>query len=448
VKQYIPYRNWQIQNLAYDERLEETVCRFSDWYVAHHTDIQANADVALVHALNSMTENVHEDRLTVILMIDCLPATFFTAIDRSLRTTGFKRYDLTYRFSALPTVTGYNKAAVVSGEPGSTEKPYLELLKSRSNRDWKGMTVHYISTIRELSELDPGGKSSVVFVNHVEGDEILHSDVEAKNRTYDEELSRSYSQLSGALVEMCERWPGAREHVSVIVLTDHGACRVLEEEGRNFDSTVVSKLFDNEKHRVATMTADQAEKVPENLWGIGYRFTTPFSEDDAVHFLPRGHNTIRKAGRSRGFMHGGVSPEEVIVPVARFGLVAVAWKKPFTRFLDLELSADGKTAQFYIQRVVNIEIEVQNPNSVVLRPEALELLSPDAAVKDVELHDIEPESISVLSIDLYFQKAALAESSLELKLRYTISGQEYEQSLVQPAEFKSAMSGGFSLKDL
>lgn len=447
-EQYVPYRNWQIQNLIYDKELEETVCHFSDWYVARHTDIQANVDVALVHALNSIAENVHEERLTIILMVDCLPVTFFPVIDRALRTTGFNRHELTYRFAALPTVTEYNKAAIVSGKSGSTEKPYLELLTSRSTRDWGGVAVHYISTLRELSDFDPGGESSVVFVNHIRGDEILHSDVEAENRTYEEELSRSYSQLAEALAEMCERWPGAREHVSVIVLTDHGACRVLEEEGRSFDSTVVSKLFDNEKHRVATMTESQAEKVPENLWNIGYRFTTPFSEDDAVHFLPRGHNTVRKAGRGRGYMHGGVSPEEVIVPVALYGLVAVAWKRPFTRFLHLELSPDEKTARFYIQRVVKIEIEIQNPNSVVLQPQAIELLSPDASVKDVELHDVEPESISVLSIDLYFQKAALAQSSLELKLRYTISGQEYEQLLVKPAEFNSAMSGGFSLKDL
>ena len=448
VDQYAPYRDWQIRSGRYDAELEKTVCSFSNWYVANYSNVQADTDIALIHALSTLAQDVQEERLTVVLMVDCLPVTFFNVVDHALRTSGFRRHDLSYRYAALPSVTAYNKAAILTGKPGRTESSYSDLLADRSTRDWGDVAAHYIATIRELSEVDPGVGSMVVFVNHVEGDDILHSDVESKNRTYEEELARSYSQLSEALFEMCDRWTGPREHVSVVVLTDHGACRVLEEERKSFDSSLVSKLFDDERHRVATITRSQAEKVPENLWDIGYRFTTPFSDDDLVHFLPRGHNTVRKAGSGGGYMHGGVAPEEVIVPVARYGLVAVAWKKPFTRFVNLEMSSDGKRARFYIQRVVKIEIEVQNPNSVVLHPTALELLLPHAAVRSVELHDVDPESICVLSIDLYFQKAAQTESGLELKLRYTIGGEEYEQVLVLPAEFRSAMSGGFSLKDL
>jgi len=448
VDQYAPYRDWQLRGGSYDPELEKTVCSFSDWYVANYSNIQADADAAVIHALNSLAEDVGQERLIVILMVDCLPVTFFSVFDHVFRTSGFRRHDLSYRYAALPSVTAYNKAAIVTGKPGRTERSYPDLLAERSARDWGGVPVRYITTIREISELDPGAGSTVILVNHVEGDEILHSDVESKNRTYEEELARSYAQLAEALSEMCDRWPGPRKQVSVIVLTDHGACRVLEEERKSFDSAVVSKLFDDERHRVAAMTISQAEKVPDNLWDVGYRFATPFSDEDVVHFLPRGHNTVRKAGTGTGYMHGGVAPEEVIVAVARYGLVAVAWKKPFTRFLNLEMSSDGKTARFYIQRVVRIEIELQNPNSVVLHPTALELLSPDAAVRSVELHDVDPESISVLSVDLYFQEAALTQSVLELTLRYTVAGEEYEQVLVLPAEFRSAMSGGFSLKDL
>lgn len=448
VDQYAPYRDWQIRYGSYDPLLEETVCRFSDWYIANYPNIQSDTDNALIYALNSLVGDVREERLMVILMVDCLPITFFNVVDHSLRTSGFKRHDLNYRYAALPTVTDYNKAAVVSGIPGRTERSYADLLTKRSARDWNGTAVQYITSIRQLSEFEPGSESSVVLVNHIEGDEILHSDVESKNRTYEEELSRSYSQLSEALTNICDRWPGPREQVSVIVLTDHGACRMLEEERKSFDSTVVSKLFNDERHRVASMTRNQAEKVPDNLWDIGYKFTMPFSDDDVVHFLPRGHNTVRKVGISTRYMHGGVAPEEVIVPVARYGLVAVAWKRPFTRFIDLELSPDGQKAWFYIQRVVKIQIEIQNPNPVLLQPTALGLLLPDAAVKGVELHHVDPESSSALSIDLYFQKAAQSESSLELLLRYTIIGDEYEQILTVPAEFRSAMSNTFSLKDL
>ncbi len=247
---------------------------------------------------------------------------------------------------------------------------------------------------------------------------------------------------------MCDRWTGPREHVSILVVTDHGACRILEDEWRSFDSSVISKLFTDEKHRVATMTGDQAVKVPPNLWDIGYRFTTPFADKGCVHFLPRGHNTVRKPGADRGYVHGGVSPEEVIVPCARYGLVAAAVKKPFVRFLNLDMTPDAQKARFYILRVVTIEMEIQNPNPTVIHPIGLDLVSPDAAIKGVTLHDVGAASTATLSIDLYFQKSAQTETDLELKLRYTINGEEYEQMVILPAEFKSATSGGFSLKNL
>lgn len=448
VDEYVPYRDWQIRNRQYEEALEETVRRFSDWYIEDYAGIQADTEQALVHVLNFAPETEHGNGLVVILMIDCLPIGFADILDQTLRRAGFSRYERTYRYAALPTVTDYNKGAVISGRPGPVEASYRKLLSERAHRDWEGVNAYYVSSLKELSELEPDEGGAVVFLNHLESDEILHSDIEAKNRTYEEELARSFSHLSEAVFHLCDRWAGPKDRISVLAVTDHGACRVLEEERRSFDSSVISKLFSDETHRVASMTEKQAEDVPQNLWNIGYRFTVPALDEGRVHFLPRGHNTVRKAGTRIGHVHGGAAPEEVIVPVARYGLVSVAWMRPFIRFVNLDMSSDGKTAQFYVQRVVTVEIEVQNANSAALQPTALEVVAPDAAVKDVKLETVAPESTSVLSIDLYFQKAAKSESSLELMLHYSINGEDYEQLTSLPADFKSAMSGGFSLKDM
>jgi len=448
VEEYMPYRHWQIRNNAYDGALEETVVRFSDWYLRNYPAIQAHPQYGLIHALNTVHGDSDEDGLTVVLMIDCLPVMFADTLDHALRGAGFRQHRLEYRYAALPTVTGYNKAAVISGRPGRTDESYAKLLSDRSQRDWNGVPTRYITTVKELSELDPGSEASVILVNHLEGDDLLHSDVESKNRTYEEELGRSYAQLAEALSDMCNRWSGPREHLSILVVTDHGACRVLEEERKSFDSAVIGKLFSDDKHRVATMTTDQADNVPSNLWDIGYRFSEPFGKDDIVHFLPRGHNTVRKAGAGKGYIHGGVSPEEVIVPCARYGLVSIAAKKPFIQVLNLDMTPDESKARFYIQRVVRIEVEIQNPNATTLYSRALEVVSPDTAVKGVGLNDVAAGSVTTLTMDLYFRKSAQDESSLELKFRYAVGGDDYEQIITVPAEFKSAMSGGFSLKDL
>jgi len=445
---YAPYREWQVRNARYDAQIEESVGEFSDWYIQNYAALQADPGRGLVHAFTKTSRFSDSGQLTVVLMIDCLPISYFPTLEKTLRSVGMKRQKLSYRFAGLPTITEYTKGAVIAGKPGPQSKSYETLLKERAKHDWNGIPTYYVWTPKDLSALHLEQSGGIIVYNHLEGDGILHSDVESKNRTYEEELERSYTPVAEALTQVLNRWSGSREKVSVLVVTDHGACRILEEEGKTFDSTVVSKLFGDEKHRVATMTPEQADKVPANLWELGYRFTDPLSEDVNVHFLPRGHNTVRRTGSQQGYVHGGVTPEEVIVPFAIYGLTAVPVQKPFIRFLGSERSTADAEHSFYVQRLILLQLEVQNPNPSTMNVTHIEVISPAASVKEVELGDVASTATQTVAFDVNFEKSALEATELRLLLRYSVDGEEYDTTFAVPADFKSAMSGGFSLKDL
>ena len=100
---------------------------------------------------------------------------------------------------------------------------------------------------------------------------MLHSDVESKGTSYDEELHRFFARMAESVNRISKEWTGPREHVSVYVVTDHGACRILEEEKTSFDSKVVSKLFPDEKHRFAAIDEKQGGDIPDNLWALGHQ---------------------------------------------------------------------------------------------------------------------------------------------------------------------------------
>ena len=120
-----------------------------------------------------------------------------------------------------------------------------------------------------------------------------------------------------------------------------------QQSQNGLDSTVVSKLFPDEKHRFAVVNENQAENIPDNLWALGYRFKQPFVSDNRVFFLPSGHNTVRQAVRAKGYLHGGVTPEEVIVPTAIYKAIKVSWKRPAARFLNLDLIKESGRAKFF-----------------------------------------------------------------------------------------------------
>ncbi len=261
-------------------------------------------------------------------------------------------------------------------------------------------------------------------------------------------MHRLFVRIGEEVNRLSQVWSGSKEKFSVFVVTDHGACRILEQEKRAFDSTVVKKLFPNEKHRFSAVNEDQADEIAQNLWKIGHRFKQPFVSENTVYFLPRGHNTVRHAGAVKGHMHGGVTPEEVVVPTAYYKLVMAAWKKPTARFLNLDLVRETGRAKFYIQRVITLEIELQNPNTIELNIFRATVMAPEADLKDCETKTIPAGSTKSIKMNCYFKKTALGENPLEIEIAYEIAGEHHTILLTLESDFKSALSSGFNLKDL
>jgi hypothetical protein len=447
-EEYTPYRTWQVHNGHYDEELEKTVARFSEWFIEEYASIHKDPNLSLIHCLRILSSSGLEDELSIILLVDCLPLTFLSLLDDALRNVGFSRHDLHYRFAALPTITEYNKPVLMSGEWQNNAGNYEAILKARAKADWNNKQVVYLNNLKAMSEMATPQEAAIVLLNFVDGDELLHSDVESKSSSYEEELYRLFARMAESVNRLSKEWAGPKEHFSVYIVTDHGACRILEEEKRSFDSTVVNKLFPDEKHRFAAVDKKQVDDIPDNLWALGNKFKQPFVSDDKIFFLPKGHNTVRQSGRTKGYLHGGVTPEEVIVPTASYKMVKAAWKTPDTRFLNLDLVKETGRAKFYIQRVVTLKVEIQNPNPSDIRILRASVTSPETDLKSCEVAVIPAGSVNTLQMSCYFKKAALGEKSLEIEIAYEVSGGQHTLSLTLECEFKSAMAGGFSLRDL
>jgi hypothetical protein len=447
-KEYMPYRTWQIHNGYCDDDLEQTVARFSDWYIGEYASIHKDPDLSLTHCLRDIASSGSKDELAIILLIDCLPLFFMDILEDALRNIGLSRHNMNYRFAGLPTDTEHNKAALLGGEWQDKAGNYEAILKMRAASDWSGRNVVYLSNLKAMSEMAAPQKSTIAVLNFIDGDELLHSDVESKNTSYEDELHRLFLRVAEAVSRLSQNWEGSNERFNVYVVTDHGACRILEEEKRSFDSAIVKDLFADGKYRFSPVTEEQANEVPQNLWVIGHRFKRPFASENTSFFLPRGHNTVRPAGAVKGFMHGGVTPEEVIVPTAFYKMVKAAWKKLAARFLNLDIVKETGRAKFYIQRVVTLNIELQNPNAADIHILRATVISPESDLKSCEAITIPAASVKPLTINCYFKKTALGNNPLEIEVVYEISGEQHMLPLVLGSEFKSAMAGGFSLKDL
>jgi hypothetical protein len=448
VGEYIPYRHWQTQNQYFDPEVEAVAQGFSDWYIAEYPVIHGDISLSLVYLLDQWRDSISTEQFSVILLIDSLPLTYWNLLQEMLAQVGFYRHDQSYRFVPLPSHTENAKPLLISGKWDGGGKSYDMQLQARATTDWGGKKAVYLPNLKSLNEMGLPAESAVFLVNFLAMDETLHSDVESQVSTYEEELSRLFQQLSDAVRNLWERYLGQKELFSLYVITDHGACRVLEEEKNSLDSKVVNKLFVNEKHRMAQVPKSDVKTIPQNLWDLGYCFQQPFRQEDQVYFIPRGHNTVKLAVSTNGYVHGGATPEEVVVPAAWFRPMKVSWIEPAARFLNLTVDPRTRKITFYIQRVVQLQIEIQNLNNEAVKIIRVVVVSPDTEVKKFTTPIIMAKKYETLVIDCYFNKQAIEKEELHLQITYEINGEEQVKELKASAEFKSALAGGFSLRDL
>ena len=134
--------------------------------------------------------------------------------------------------------------------------------------------------------------------------------------------------------------------------------------------------------------------------------------------------------------------------MAIYKLLKTAWKAPAARFLNLDIVMETGKAKFYIQRTVALKIEIQNPNTIDVRIFRASVTSPETDLKRSEVTIIPAGSVNTIQMSCYFKKTALEEKSLEIEIAYDISGEQHTFILRIECEFKSAMAGGFNLKNL
>ncbi|MBV8216446.1 MAG: hypothetical protein JOZ08_24785 [Verrucomicrobia bacterium] len=294
--------------------------------------------------------------------------------------------------------------------------------------------------------MKPVPSPAVLLFNYLTGDETLHADLAAAGTTHMDQLSIHYRNLGKAVGDFARRATEGDRDFGLYVITDHGASHILELEKQSIDSKLCQRLFANEKLRSATLSAAEATQVPENLWLLGYRFSNPFHSDGSVHFIPRGHNTVASPSRRPLYCHGGATPEEVIVPCAVFRLFPALWVEPNVRLVDLKWKESR--AAFYIKRITNVGVEIQNPNSDDCLLESITMSPAIGEIRDFGKIIVSAKSVGQTTMSLYFAAAATFVETLTFDFSFSVAQEALVRRVELPVIISSAASGGIDLTTL
>ena len=116
------------------------------------------------------------------------------------------------------------------------------------------------------------------------------------------------------------------------------------------------------------------------------------------------------------------------------------------RFLNLK-QRDGR-AMFYVKRIANIEIEIQNANADECRVESVVITPAVGEVRDFGRVVVGANATGKMMVSLYFTGAATAVTSLTFEISFCVAQESLVRRVDLPVLISSATSGGTDLTSL
>jgi hypothetical protein len=306
---YLPYRYWMIMNNQVDSEIEAMGDAYETWLYSSYVKLLRKAPQRFVYSsYTRIIKLLEQDKVVLWILIDNLPLFSQSVLMRYLSEHGFRVLEMIRQISMLPSDSAASRRSALTGrlpsqipEDKSEMQAFGEAWQSRTDK-----RIAVLKDLRDLENLDQYQADLFVYV-YSRLDSLWHTP-SSKDFEHEEEiemaLARLVAKLCAAMTQLTQRDPAL-----LVISTDHGSI-YLHEQSRKLPIPLSAvKDVSYEKHRRFIRTSRQ-----DALNSVDWFYL----DKDEFHLhhsyaIARGWRYIET--RPRGFTHGGLSPEETIIPL-------------------------------------------------------------------------------------------------------------------------------------
>lgn len=415
---YMPYYAWLETQKQHDDTVGQYADRFADWYYFRFCSLKASEPECFAFsALFLDRESIlASDTVAVIILLDNFNYAHFGELCSICREKGLFLETSRPVLSLIPSATEVGKAALIASRGDQVDLPniqYAELVQA----EWQPLlgqkSVSYLANLGELQQLTTLSHG-VYFLNFLAVDRALHQDAQETGRPHHEVIRDHLNTLVTAVAEFARRF-GIEHRLRVHILSDHGSTRIARGTVNVLDKSYYKSLADEKHHRYLALSDQQFQRLPQVAGAQCYliesnQFKTRRNYLAARHYFRFSETT------DDYYVHGGLTPEEVVVPYARFSLLPVTPEAP-----TLSLP----TSQFRYAVTSRILVEIGNPNPFPLESVSIRMIDDEG--DEVFLDLLPSKRKSTAEFVTRFRKPPGGASSrdLTLRVRFGYQGQQY-----------------------
>ena len=356
--EYFPYYRW-CTALGKVNCTEQSVTNFENWLVHNYytlTKTKAYAPYAVQPLIASRVSNSP----VMHIILDCLPWIYAQYLQDKLRQRGIESIDTSMHVTTLPSITRIAKPSLIRGQlPGQlpavldqSSKTYSELF-SKSIKLEADDVLYSTSNETDIASMVTTRKKAYLYLdNDIDG--MAHRQINSDRRR---------SIIESHLNEIVDSVITAREshklfygtELSIVITSDHGFSELP-------DGNKVLAISEDEwsiDHNRLLINNEKENPSPEDYLHISKEM---LGGGSSSFYVARGYRTV--GNRPKGAVHGGITPQEVIIPVLFID------SSVDSTFKSLGVAISGEVRR---GRSNHISVEIFNNNSFPVTVKALDL---------------------------------------------------------------------------
>ncbi|MAU00660.1 MAG: hypothetical protein CL608_26240 [Anaerolineaceae bacterium] len=350
-KEYLPYRYWMMVNEQTDLEIEQMSLVYEDWlYDAYPKLIQQRPDRFVYGTYQHIVKLLEDNKVILWVLIDNLPWFYLRLISRHLSENGFGNIQVSRQLSMLPSDTAFSRKSSLVGQlPNEIISSLNE--KGAFTDAWKGRTDKQVIWLNDFDDLaNVEGFQGDLFVYVYSRLDKLSHEPSTTDFEREEEIEAALNRFVSKLAEAMQQLSESRPSV-LIISTDHGAT-YYPSQGQHLSAPPSAMKEDGYERHQRFIRTDRKEALNSIEWFYldKDRFMLPQN-----YAVARGWRYIER--RPRGYTHGGLSPEETILPL----IICELGENEFERMLP---SFEHATLPIRLGVLTNLAIRIRNPYRV------------------------------------------------------------------------------------
>lgn len=417
VDDYLPYRFWCERVGHCDDVLDGYNQKFQEWLYTNYLDIESNSSQALHRALLRVSDWIDgPEKYLLVIIADNLGVRFLHSMQRAFNKYGFASTNVDYALASLPTETAVGKKCLLGGSSVQSDvatSDYSSLVK-RWQSVFGNRPICYLADVSKISDR-PVEEPSVFFLNYLKLDDILHEDQSPSGMTY-QDTAEFYFDGLGKAVRAWSDEKGIAQDLQIAIVADHGSVLLDSRAVNLIDTAFFKSVAEDRHHRFLRLSDAELEDFPGNLQKQCFLFPRQkygLSENYAV-----AQRYYRFANTGDGcYAHGGLSPEEVIVPVVMLSRALSKIEMP-------TMSLVNKVFRYGNPEV--IELEVTNPGQFQIEDFTCEFLAEGMQCGTAYCALIDSSVVAKITTNAKFSNTGQPATQLKVSATFILAGQKYE----------------------